>query len=78
MKGHTLELYTKDPYGYLIDYGRAMCDECKTGNCINMGYLFHCPTCKYDLCKKCDLDKNGKIINPLIQFSSQKLSQQQK
>jgi len=24
-----------------------------------MGYLFHCPECKYDLCKNCDIDRNG-------------------
>ena len=55
-----------------------MCDECKTESCINMGYLFHCPTCEYDLCKKCDIDRNGKIVNSLLPFSSQKLPQQQK
>ena len=49
-KGHTLELRTKDPY-----WGGARCDECKTSNCISMGYLFHCPTCKYDLCANCDM-----------------------
>ena len=51
-KDHTLELRTKDPYGY---GGGARCDECKTASCINMGYLFHCPTCKYDLCAGCDM-----------------------
>ena len=27
-----------------------------------MGYLFHCPACKYDLCKDCDFKRHGKII----------------
>ena len=27
-----------------------------------MGYLFHCPECKYDLCKKCDFNWHGKVL----------------
>ena len=61
-KDHTLELRTKDPYGY---GGGAGCNECKTSSCINMGYLFHCPTCKYDLCAGCDMGRNGKRFNPI-------------
>jgi hypothetical protein len=30
-----------------------------------MGYLFHCPTCNYDLCKKCDISRNEKILKQL-------------
>ena len=27
-----------------------------------MGYLFHCPICRYNLCKDCDFKQHGKIL----------------
>ena len=31
-----------------------------------MGYLLHCPTCNYYLCKNCDSDSLGERVNPLF------------
>jgi len=53
-------LFTKDPYGYGTG---ARCDECKTDSCIDMGYLFHCPICKYDLCNKCEIVRNANKLD---------------
>ena len=32
-----------------------------------MGYLLHCIECKFDLCKNCDIDRNGKRTKTKIE-----------
>ena len=49
-------MHTKEPYENEV----ANCEECKTEGCIVTGYLLHCPECKYNLCKNCDINRNGK------------------
>ena len=51
-------MHTKEPYENEV----ANCEECKTEECIVKGYLLHCPECKYNLCKNCDINRNGKKI----------------
>ena len=51
-------MHTKEPYENEV----ANCEECKAKGCIATGYLLHCPDCKYNLCKNCDLNRNGKKI----------------
>jgi hypothetical protein len=51
-------LHTKEPYENEV----ANCEECKTEGCIAMGYLLHCSECKYNLCKNCDKNRNGKKV----------------
>jgi len=54
-------LCTKDPYGWGSGAG---CDECGTPSIIDMGYVFHCPQCNYDLCAGCDMGRHGKRFKP--------------
>lgn len=55
---HPLALHTKEPYEGEV----ANCEECKAEGCIATGYLLHCSECKYNLCKNCDINRNGKKI----------------
>jgi hypothetical protein len=67
---HTLELHTKEPYENEV----TNCDECKTESCINTSYLLHCRECKYNLCKNCDINRNGKKIYTIIKEEPLELS----
>ena len=52
----------------------AKCDECKTDEFIKMGYLLHRKECKYNLCKKCNLEKNRKEFKVVVMYLLEYLS----
>lgn len=61
--GHKLAQLHKNPY----KRPGVICDACRLTYIEDREYLFHCKTCRYDLCKDCA--RGGQVyINSIKKF----------